>query len=457
MDSGTDASIRAPAGNPVIDWIRTMRLDDIPADVVARVQDLLLDTLGVAAGAGITPAAGIAYALAASQFAPGDRAAVRLPFDGRAVSPAGAAYALATRIDNLDAHDGYQPAKGHVGVAVVPALLAFAQALPAATRGRAALAALVAGYEIAARAGATLHASAADYHSSGAWNALGAAVVGARLWELDDPETLGHALGIAEYHAPRAPMMREIDAPSMLHDSSGWGALAGTTAISLARAGFTGSPAELTAIGEEWGDLGARWLVHEQYVKPHPVCFWAQPAVRAALTLRERHGLSPERIRRIRITTFHEATRLARGIPETTQAAQYALAYPVAAALAHGRLGPHEIAGPGLEDPVAHELVERITVTESDEFNARFPAERLATVLVELDDGAAYESAPTQPRGVPADPMDRAAIVDKFRAYATPTLGDETATALEAAVMQLERPDATLDPVLAAVCGTTDR
>jgi len=97
------------------------------------------------------------------------------------VSAAGAAYAVAARIDNLDAHDGYQPAKGHAGVTVVAALLACAQQRPQGLDGHSALAALVAGYEIACRAGTALHATAGDYHSSGAWNALGAATVGCRL------------------------------------------------------------------------------------------------------------------------------------------------------------------------------------------------------------------------------------------------------------------------------------
>ncbi|MDZ7747629.1 MAG: MmgE/PrpD family protein [Halofilum sp. (in: g-proteobacteria)] len=154
-------------------WVAGLRLDDIPAEVAERARELLLDTLGVAIGAGRTDAAAIAYGLAAAQFGAGDTRA-RLAFDGRAVSPAGAAWALATRIDNLDGHDGYQPGKGHAGVAVVPALLATAEA-DARASGADALAALVAGYEIACRAAVALHGSAGDYHSSGAWNALGAA------------------------------------------------------------------------------------------------------------------------------------------------------------------------------------------------------------------------------------------------------------------------------------------
>ena len=49
---------------------------------------------------------------------------------------------MATQLDNLDAHDGWQPSKGHAGAALFPALVALADA-GAALSGRDALAALV--------------------------------------------------------------------------------------------------------------------------------------------------------------------------------------------------------------------------------------------------------------------------------------------------------------------------
>src|SRR3546814_7985834 len=82
------------------------------------------------------------------------------------------------------------------------------------------------GYEVATRAGIVLHGSVSDYHTSGAWNALGVAAVASRLLGLDRERTR-HAIGIAEYHGPRSQMMRCIDHPTMLKDGSGWGAFAG--------------------------------------------------------------------------------------------------------------------------------------------------------------------------------------------------------------------------------------
>ena len=144
-----------------------------------------------------------------------------------------------------------------------------------------------------------LHATAAEYHTSGAWVSLGVAAIGARLLGLDQAATR-EALGIAEYNGPRSQMMRCIDHPTMIKDGSGWGAMTGVVAACLAREGFTGAPAvtvEDESVAALWGDIGERWRIREQYFKAYPVCRWAQPAMEAAAQLRRDHEFRPRRDR----------------------------------------------------------------------------------------------------------------------------------------------------------------
>ena len=253
----------------------------------------------------------IARNFAVTQMATAGRGA-RLIFDGRRVSPTGAAYAGAATIDALDGHDGHRLTKGHAGVALLPALLAFCDYRDRKRMDVNSLAALVVGYEIAIRAGITLHATMSDYHTSGAWNAIGCAAMGARLLELDEWATR-HALGVAEYHGPRSQMMRCIDHPTMVKDGSGWGALAGVSAAYLAAEGFTGAPALLIegeAAAPGWRDLGSRWEIAGQYFKPYPVCRWSQPAMQAAADLMAQYRPALPDIAAVEIRTFAEAVRL---------------------------------------------------------------------------------------------------------------------------------------------------
>ena len=147
---------------------------------------------------------------------------------------------------------------------------------------------------VAARAAIALHNTVEDYHTSGAWNALGVAALGAHL-RGQSAETLRHALGIAEYHGPRSQMMREIANPTMLHDGSGMGALVGAMACLLAEDGFQGAPAitvEAVEVAPYWADLGQRWTILENYIKPYPICRWAHAALDALGAVMTEHDLS---------------------------------------------------------------------------------------------------------------------------------------------------------------------
>jgi 2-methylcitrate dehydratase PrpD len=214
-----------------------------------------------------------------------------------------------------------------------------------------------------------------------------------------NPQATRHALGIAEYHGPRSPMMRCIDHPTMLKDGSGWGALAGVSAGLLASQGFTGAPAvtvESGRVADIWADLGSQWLITEIYFKPHGVCRWAQPAIEASLKLKREQDLHPTDIRRIRVFTFHEATRLDCRQPQTTEEAQYSLPFPLAAALIHGRLGVKELSGTALGDPQVIALAQRVEMIAEPKYDQRFPAQRLARVHIETKAGESFDSGEVQ-------------------------------------------------------------
>ncbi len=419
----------------VVTFIHGLQFADLPDAVVRQAQRCLLDLIGTAAGGYTTELSPIIRNHAARKFAAGNGNGARLLLDGRRVSPLGAALAGGMMIDSLDCHDGHVLVKGHVGVAVLPALLALVDS-GCMVDGREFLTLLVLGYEIATRAGIALHATSCDYHSSGAWNALACAALGARLLRLDANQTR-HALGIAEYHGPRSQIMRVVDHPTMVKDGSGWGAMAGLSAAYLAADGFTGAPA-LTVESDEtasiWSDLGQCWRILEQYFKAYPVCRWAQPAIEAALTLQREHRIEADNIEHIEVRTFHEGTRLATRQPAATDEAQYSLPFPVAAALVRQQVGAGEVTGDALRDPAILRLSNSMILAEDETYNARFPAERWAHVAFVLRDGSRLTSAPAIARGNPENPLSDDELLAKYRLLAEPVLGAERAHKLEALV-----------------------
>ena len=418
-----------------IDFVLGLTASKIPSEVMAFARRCLLDLLGVAAAGRSTELSTIIGDHAARHFGAGTGPGAPILFDGRVVSPAGAALAAGMTIDSIDAHDGHNLTKGHTGCHQLPALLSLTIA-EGHDNADEFLTSLVVGYEFATRAGIALHATAPDYHTSGAWGAVGAAALGARVLGLTPAQTFD-AMGIAEYHGPRSQMMRVIDHPTMLKDGSGWGAMAGVSAAYLAADGFTGAPAVTVCdpgVDDIWADLGDEWIIFDQYFKPQPVCRWAQPSVEAALSLRETYAIDPTTIERIDITTFHEAARLATAHPATTEHAQYSLPFPVAAAFARGQLGATEVTADGLGDPAIHQLADRVFIQEDAAHNAAFPVNRYARVSVELSNGRVLTSEDHEPRGDATAHLDDDEIRAKFHTFAAPVIGDTRAKTIEAAV-----------------------
>ena len=425
------------------DFVLRTVYEDIPADVIERARDLILDLIGVSAAAHEITASRLGRDTAVRLFNTGnENGKARILFDGRTASVAGAAYAGATQIDSLDAHDGYSSAKGHAGCGLFPAVLAFAEKDPHLS-GRDLLTAMVIGYETGCRAGLALHGTVTDYHTSGAWISLAVAALGVRL-NGADADILRHATGIAEYHGPRSQMMREIDNPTMLHDGSGWGSMVGVVAAELALAGFEGAPAimiEGDSAAGYWHDLATDWLTSRQNIKLFPVCRWAHAPIQAALKLRSDHAISANDIMAIEVHSFHEATRLAQDVPSTTGKAQYSISYPVAAALTYGKLGAREVSGETFADPDIARLISLTTVAECSECNDNFPQDRLGRTVVETRDGQRFDSGIVRAPGEHTNPVDRKGIIDKYRDFASPVLGCERADRIEAAVFSLDCDD----------------
>ncbi len=431
------ATVASHKTDSPVDFVLGLDYSDIPDQTIHFARRCLLDLIGVAAAGSATPLS-IAVRNHAAEHLAAHSKKVNMLFDSRPVSALGAALAGGMTIDSMDAHDGHKLTKGHVGCGVFPGLLAFTQA-EARFDDREFLTALVIGYELGARAGISLHATVDDYHTSGAWVCIAVAALGARALQLS-PQQTREAMGIAEYHGPRSQMMRVIDAPTMLKDGSGWGAMAGVSAAYLAADGFTGAPAitvEDPRVAAVWSDLGRRWRINEQYFKPYPACRWAQPPVEAALTLCRAHAISSVDIDHIEVASFHEARRLCTPLPENTEQAQYSLPFATAAAIVHGDLGPEQVSEQALQHPEIRRLSESLVITEEDQFNHEFPARRMARVVLVSKDGQRYQSKVTEARGDPEEPLDDNEIRNKYHHLADLPLGIRRANKIETLVQQL--------------------
>jgi 2-methylcitrate dehydratase PrpD len=205
----------------------------------------------------------------------------------------------------------------------------------------------------------------------------------------------------------------------MVKDGVAWSAFAAMCGVLQAVDGFTSAPSLFGApeAADLVASLGRDWLIERLYFKPYCCCRWAQPAVRAALAVSARHGVRAAEIRSIRVETFAEACSLTRKIPTTTEEAQYSVAWPVAAALLYGDVGPDQVLEHALADPACIGLMQKVTFQHRPDFQAQFPARRFAEVYVDAGDEV-FSSGPVSAHGDPDDPLSDGEIEAKFQRYA---------------------------------------
>ena len=405
----------------VIRFILDTNWQNIPTDVQHQSKRCLLDTLGALLAGTETPVGGLMAGIATAQFNGND---ATILVSGSRVSASGAALANGFAGNALDIDDGYRLIKGHPGSCILPVVLSASEVADNCP-GSQFLTAMIIGYEIGIRAGLIRHAVYPTYHTSGSWGSISGAAAAGKLMGLEGNALL-NALGTAEYHAPIAPMMKGIETPSMGKDSIGWGAMVAMMSVLMAEKGFTGIKPIFDDTPQcEWVEsLGHHYEMLNLYFKPYAACRWAQPAIAGALKVSKDNEIIPEDIVRIQVLTFKEAKSLSDIHPQNTEEAQYNLAFPLAAALIDGEVGPEQILPARIFSSQILKLADKVDIEISEVFDQLFPEKTCAEVIVHTKSGASFSSDTMEAPWEPPDnlPSD-SEIEEKFHGLVDPILG----------------------------------
>jgi 2-methylcitrate dehydratase PrpD len=252
------------------------------------------------------------------------------------------------------------------------------------------------------------------------------AAIAAHLLHLDQEHTR-HALGIADYHAPNLPMMRDIDHPTMVKHGIGWGTMTGITAAQLASAGFTGIP---SLFGYEryhdWvADIGQHFIMADGLAwKGYACCAWDHAAMKGAEQLVATHHIQASEIASVYVEAPHTTVRLGTKLPSTTEESQFNFAWPLAALLVDGEVGPAQILEHRFQDPEIRELAQRIEVVETEELNTLYALSEMgdprgryaAQVTITLTDGRSFTTDLVEGNiNFPQQGWDERRLEDKFR------------------------------------------
>ncbi len=412
-------------------FIQEAAWNTFPGDVREKSKMCFLDNLASLVSGSRTKVSRIAADFAAACY-PGDESTIIL--HDKKSSAMGAAFANGCAANGLDTDDGARYAYGHAGAQIFPVALALTEALE--LDGSALLTAMVVGYEVAHRIGRCWHDDHSVYQACGSWGSVACSAVAAHLMRLD-ADAVKRSLGVADYYAPNLPMMRDIAHPSMVKHGTGWGAMTGIAAAQLASRGFTSIPTLLSKPKYyKWvKDIGENYLMVDGVgwkAKGFACCGWAHAAAEGSRKLIEANRIEPAQIEKIIVETFAEAAALGTSLPASAEEAQFNLAWPVAAMLVDGEIGPDQTQEERLGDEMIRGLAARVEVRETNELNelARLfqqgdPRGRFASsVILVLRDGTRLESGLVEGEfSYPPTDWNKNRMEEKFRWLVEPVVG----------------------------------
>ena len=416
-------------------------------DAERATRVLLLDTLGVALGGSIAPEVGeLARRLDGGPGAPAAIVGRRERMGELASATVNGVAATWLDFDSGHRHPPGVPLlpAHHPAVHLVPAILAVAEAGEASVGD--AIAAMFAGFEVAARLGVAcrLHA---EVHPHGSACAVGAAVAAARMLGTD-AAGIERAIGLAAGLTLFPPFSAATAGATVRNVFAGHGARSGVLAARLARTGVT---PHRDAIGTVFGRIASPSLdrdalvdglgevieIDRGYFKPFPACRYAHPAIEAAAALRGDEPVVPEAVERIEVHTYALAATLTERAPATELAARFSIPHAVASMLVRGSAGPADFrVGDGLADPDIATLAARTSVIEDPKLTAASPAQRPARIMVALRDGSTRVAAVERSGGGPDAPWDTDDVLRKFLSVASEALDEGQAQALADAVLE---------------------
>lgn len=401
--------------------------DELPADVVEKTKQLVLDLLGIAIRANADEESSRAVLKAVTSIAGAGNSSV-VGYD-KTMSAAHAALINGTYAHSLDFDDTHREGSVHPGASVIPTVLALAE--QEGIDGKRALAAIVAGYEVLCKLSMALDPKShydRGFHPTATAGVFGSTAAGANLLGLS-AEQLEHAFGVNGSQAAGSMQFLENGSwNKRLHP--GMAAHNAIFALELARSGFIGSSSPIEGpygILNAYSDngtaqvaidgLGERYEIMQTAVKPYPACRYAHAPLDSIVDMVQQHDIKPEEVESVTIGLSDAGVAIIgtpierKRKPENIVDGQFSMPFLAAVAITRRRMGWDDYELIGNQDIEA--LMQRIDVVSDAEANAVYPERWQSTVTINAR-GQSFVDKRWRTRGEPEVPLSWDDIIGKF-------------------------------------------
>ncbi|KAH9842262.1 Cis-aconitate decarboxylase [Teratosphaeria destructans] len=467
-----------PATHLLATFISTATSRHLTPDIRAKVQEVLLDYIGVTLGAihHVDSTRPIYNAIRALQGPTLPAATTNGRVDGESHNPYctvlghGTPHFLpqyagllnAAFAHSLDFDDTYAAGTLHAGVTTISAALTQAESLTSSGMPPSPenfILAVSVGYEVTCRLGRELGFEAYErgFHNTGTAGIFGAIAAIAVLKGLSI-EVVEHAFGLAGSKA--AGSMQYLENGSWnkrLH--AGFAVHDAFLSVTLAEAGVTGAakaiegksgflkaytPNPSISLSRLTADLGVQWCWLDSALKPYPACrmthcfieicgaIHVDQAEKAVSRLESDIASITVRMTPANHILIGDDT-LNKRHPNNAIDAQFSVYFQVAHALLYGARTGDMTPYSRLDDAAIHRLTDKVRV-QVDESMSGFAAR----MQIRWSDGSTQDFEQVYPLGEVQHPFGKENVEEKFRNLAVPVLGKERAEVVVEKVSSLE-------------------
>jgi 2-methylcitrate dehydratase PrpD len=418
----------------LVEYLHRISSDNLPAELLDRARYFLLDYLSVAIRGSLEESARSVQRMVARTGSTGCATVIGTSIR---TAPALAALANGTSSHGIEQDDTHSGGSIHLGTTMYSVALALSETMPETTSERF-LAAVVAGYEAAARIAMAAQAKEQyqlGFHPTQTCGVFGAAVTASKILNLTADQTQA-ALGIAgSMAAGSMEFLAEGAWTKRIH--SGLAARNGIEAALLAAEGFIGPrhplegrdgflhaysrnplPDRLTA------DLGKSWEILHTAVKPHACCRYMQGPIDAILEIMRERNVEAGRIANIEVAVLEAGwdivcePRHKKYHPESAVDAQFSMPFGAAVAVLYGAASLDQFTADQARTPQVRRMMGKVTLVKDSRLEETFPREWPARVAILLEDGCRYEKYVRYPKGDPENPLTWDEMAAKFRSLA---------------------------------------
>tara|TARA_Y100001936_G_scaffold209001_1_gene214800 strand:+ start:358 stop:1722 length:1365 start_codon:yes stop_codon:yes gene_type:complete len=429
-----------------LDYLASMKFEDIPPNVVDRCKQLLLDYIGVTFGG--------VYLADSSQpimngieklvsGASGMSQVIGFPYKYPAHY---ASLANATLAHSMDFDDTHQESIIHPGTPIFSSNLALAQEYEKS--GMDFLLASIIGYDITLKIGRThgplIHRK--GFHATATTNIFGCTAAGGKLLNLST-DVIQNAMGLN---------VSQIAGSQQFLENGSWnkrfhtGLTPHNSILSLVMAqnGYLGAsdPIEgkfgyfnLYAESEIsdfsiFDTYGIDFEVMNTAVKPYPCCRFSHATIDAVLDITRSNNINYSDISNIDISmgkTGYDMVGYSSEFPTNTVEAQFSAYFAAAVAAIKGEYlwDSYQLIG----DKTLEQVMGKVNVSQK-----MFDHEMQSNISVTTNNGETYEQNVEYPKGEPENPVSWTDTRNKFFGLAQPLVGDEKAEAIYEFVYNLE-------------------